>query len=69
MDYSLNYFLEEFNRDRVESDDKVRLFKTRLLRRIKRFAIVDVEYLWENSEVLNQAKYFLPFGIVKEMSE
>ena len=55
MDYSLNYFLEEFNRDQAGSDDKVRLFKTRLLRRIKRFAIVDVEYFWENPKVLREA--------------
>ena len=56
MDCSLNFFLEEFNKDQIGSNNKVGLFKTRLLRRIKRFAIVDVEYLWENSEVLNQAK-------------
>ena len=56
MEYSLNHFLEEFQLDRRFAIDEVDLFRTRLLRRAKKYAIVDVEYFWENPEMLEKAK-------------
>ena len=56
MDNNLTDFLEEFQLDRRFAIDEEDLFRTRLQRRIKRLAIVDVEYFWENEELLEKAK-------------
>ena len=55
MENSLTNFLEEFKQDRQYAINPADLFRIRLKRRIKKFAIVDVEYFCENRELLNKA--------------
>jgi len=56
MENSLTNFLEEFKVDRQYAISQTDLFKIRLKRRIKKFAIVDIEYFCENPELLEKAK-------------
>ena len=53
---SIIAFLDEFNLDRKFAIDDVDLFRDRFLRRIKKLAILDVDYFWENTELLEKGR-------------
>jgi hypothetical protein len=56
MENNVEDFIEEYDQDKRLAIDHVEMFKTRIERRIKKLAIVDVEYYYENEELLGKAK-------------
>ena len=56
MENNVEDFIEEYEQDKRLAIDHIEMFKTRVERRIKKLAIVDVEYYYENEELLGKAK-------------
>ena len=56
MENNVEDFIEEYEQDKRMAIDHIEMFKTRVERRIKKLAIVDVEYYYENEELLDKAK-------------
>ena len=56
MENKLEDFIEEYEQDRRFAIDHIDMFKSRMERRIKKFAIVDVEYYYEDVELLGRAQ-------------
>lgn len=55
MENRIEDFIEEYEQDRRYAIDHIEMFQSRIERRIKKLAIVDVEYYYENTELLDKA--------------
>ena len=56
MENNVEDFIEEYEGDKRYAIDYIDMFKNRIERRIVKLAIVDIEYYYENLELLDKAK-------------
>tara|TARA_R110001592_G_scaffold137216_4_gene354994 strand:- start:256 stop:582 length:327 start_codon:yes stop_codon:yes gene_type:complete len=56
MENNVEDFIEEYEVDRKYAIDHIDMFRDRIERRIIKLAIVDIEYFYENLELLDKAK-------------